>query len=222
MPSSRRYPMGTCISTKNSIRVSDISAPKDNHGNKVEKIEAIIHDSEKNHSNKLSIENLVNTEKNDNVSQDLQSDLRIRTKSFSDNSNGNKEIDSIVKMHLEEFISDSSEDESSILEDGNMLWIPFSMAQHMGVTRRATLGDYLDQRDRIYGNDEDLFMSVETNMSHPLSGMRPNLSFVTHLAPTSNEENINNNKIQTDQSPELRDAEIQGFEDNWISIKVDR
>ena len=124
--------------------------------------------------------------------------------------------------NLEEFISDSSEDESSILEDGNMLWIPFSMAQHMGVTRRATLGDYLDQRDRIYGNDEDLFMSVETNMSHPLSGMRPNLSFVTHLAPTSNEENINNNKIQTDQSPELRDAEIQGFEDNWISIKVDR
>ena len=241
--------MGTCISSRNSIRVSDMSSSvtkddvsssvtDDQPQNKAKPIEVLMENggNEKYISkyppcNTMSDESSGSHEKCEGLGQEVQNDLSATYESFIGNLNENSEIDSIVKMRLKEFISESSDSDSSSLEDGNMLWIPFSMAQHMGVTS-VTRG--LDTRDRIYANDEELFMSVETSrrsshlttLSLPLSSKpvksRPVHSFVTNLTHTNIQQNINNNHFPTDDSSEVKDAEIQNFDDNWISIKIDR
>ena len=231
--------MGTCISTRSNIRVSHMaSSVKDEPQKKVNPIEVLMEQANHLPCNKLLDESSVRPEKSvEKLEHESKNHLSSKYESFIDNSNDN-EIDSIVRMRLEEYISDSSDSDSSIQEDGNMLWIPFSMAQHMGVTRVTrsldTIGDCLDTRDRIYANDEDLFMSVETSrrsshltsLSLPLSTKavksRPAHSFVTQLTQTKIEENINNNICPTDDSSELIDAEIQNYDDSWISIKINR
>lgn len=231
--------MGTCISTRSNIRVSHMaSSVKDEPQKKVKPIEVLMEQANHLPCNKLLDESSVRPEKSvEKLEHESKNHLSSKYESFIDNLNDN-EIDSIVRMRLEEYISDSSDSDSSIQEDGNMLWIPFSMAQHMGVTRVTrsldTIGDCLDTRDRIYANDEDLFMSVETSrrsshltsLSLPLSTKavksRPAHSFVTQLTQTKIEENINNNICPTDDSSELIDAEIQNYDDSWISIKINR
>ena len=232
--------MGTCISTRSNIRVSHMasSVKEDEPQKKVKPIEVLMEQANHLPCNKLLDESSVRPEKSvEKFEHESKNHLSSKYESFIDNLNDN-EIDSIVRMRLEEYISDSSDSDSSIQEDGNMLWIPFSMAQHMGVTRVTrsldTIGDCLDTRDRIYANDEDLFMSVETSrrsshltsLSLPLSTKavksRPAHSFVTQLTQTKIEENINNNICPTDDSSELIDAEIQNYDDSWISIKINR
>ena len=177
----------------------------------------------------MSDESSRSQEKYEDLGQESQHDLSATYDSLIGNLNENTEIDSIVKMRLEEFISESSDSDSSSVEDSNMLWIPFSMAQHMGVT---TVIRSLDTRDRIYADDEELFMSVETSrrnshlthlsLSSKAVMSRPGHSFVTNLTHTNIAQNtVNNNHFPTDDSSELIDAEIQKFDDNWISI-IDR
>ena len=236
--------MGTCISTRSNIRVSDMpsSGTEDEPKNNIKPI-VFMEDCDNNSnvakpppSNTLSDESSGIQEKT--LAHESQHQLSTTYDSFIDNSTENNEIDCIVRMRLEEFISDSSDSESSLVEDGNMLWIPFSMAQHMGVTRGPrsldTIGACLDTRDRIYANDEDLFMSVETSrrsshltsLSVPLSTTavksRTGHSFVTHLTQSKIEENFNNNNFATDDASEIIETEIQNYDDNWISIKIDR
>ena len=45
-------------------------------------------------------------------------------------------------------------------EDEEIFWIPATLASHMGV--RSSVIENSRQRDRIYADDADLFMSVET------------------------------------------------------------
>ena len=236
--------MGTCISSRNSIRVSDMSSSvtkddvtssvtDDETQNKVKPIEVLMENgdnktypSKYTPCNTISDESSGSHDKCEDLGQELQNDLSATYEGFNGNTNENTEIDSIVKMRLEEFISESSDSDSSSLEDGNMLWIPFSMAQHMGVT---SVTRSLDTRDRIYANDEELFMSVETsrrsshltNLSLPLSSkpvkLRPGHSFVTNLTHTNIEQKFSNNHFPTEDSSELIDAEIQNFDDNWIT-----
>ena len=239
--------MGTCISSRNSIRVSDMSGSvtKDDVSrsvtenqpqNQVKPIEVLMeHGDNKTYPTKyppctsMSDESSRSQEKYEDLGQESQHDLSATCDSLIGNLNENTEIDSIVKMRLEEFISESSDSDSSSVEDSNMLWIPFSMAQHMGVT---TVTRSLDTRDRIYANDEELFMSVETSrrdshlthlsLSSKAVKSRPGHSFVTNLTHTNiAQNNVNNNHFSTDDSSELIDAEIQKFDDNWISI-IDR
>ena len=241
--------MGTCISSRNSIRVSDMSGSvtKDDVSrsmsenqprNQVKPIEVLMeHGDNKSYPSKyppcnsMSDESSGSQDKNEDVGQESQHDFSATYDSLISNLNENTEIDSIVKMRLEEFISESSDSDSSSgsVEDSNMLWIPFSMAQHMGVT---TVTRSLDTRDRIYANDEELFMSVETSrrnshlthlsLSSKAVKSRPGHSFVTNLTHTNiAQNNVNNNHFPTDDSSELIDAEIQKFDDNWISI-IDR
>ena len=235
--------MGTCISTRNSIRVSDMpsSGTEDEPQNNIKPI-VLMEDCDNNPNvakspqcppcSTLSDDSSGIQEKTETLEHESQHLSSTKYDSFIDNSTENNEIDCIVRMRLEEFISDSSDSESSLVEDGNMLWIPFSMAQHMGVTRGPrsldTIGACLDTRDRIYANDEDLFMSVETSrrsshltsLSLPLSTKsRTGHSFVTHLKQSKIDENINNNNFPTDDASEIIETEIQNYDDNWISIK---
>ena len=232
--------MGTCISTRNNIRVSDMPSSGTEDKVLMEDCDNNTNEAKPPPSSTLSDESpgiQEKTENSEHESQNISCTARTN-ESLNDNSTENNEIDCIVRMRLEEFISDSSDSESSILEDGNMIWIPFSMAQHMGVTSGPrsldTIGACLDTRDRIYANDEDLFMSVETSrrsshltsLSLPLSTKavksRPGHSFVTHLTQSKIEENINNNNFPIDDSSEIIETEIQNYDDNWISIKIDR
>ena len=210
---------------------------EDEPGRKVKQIEVLMEScNNKTESDKhpscytISDESLVIQQESADTEQESQNNFSTKTTHKIFKSDESNEIDSIVRIRLEEYISDSSDSDSSILEDGDMLWIPFSMAQHMGVT----IGDCLDTRDRVYANDEELFMSVETSrrsshltsLSCPLSAKGGKSiqghSFVSNLNQKNIVENINNNNCSADDSSELIDSEIQNYDDDWISIKIDR
>ena len=76
-------------------------------------------------------------------------------------------------------------------EDEEMFWIPATLASHMGV--RSSVIENSRQRDRIYADDADLFMSVETtrrSSSYLLTGNLVN-------KPKMSVENsfVNNNSL---------------------------
>ena len=58
--------------------------------------------------------------------------------------------------------SDDDNDYSRVLDDADFFWIPATLASHMGVYNHK---NFLSERprDRIYANDDELFMSVETS-----------------------------------------------------------
>ena len=60
---------------------------------------------------------------------------------------------------------DTSEDVDELEEEEDMFWIPATLASHMGVRCRSLYPVTEDRkpRDRVYTDDADLFMSVETN-----------------------------------------------------------
>ena len=66
-----------------------------------------------------------------------------------------------VQRKEEEVSMDISEDDFS--EEEDFLWIPATLASHMGLKSRHIYPVSEDKptRERIYANDDDLFMSVE-------------------------------------------------------------
>ena len=58
--------------------------------------------------------------------------------------------------------SDDDNDYSRVLDDADFFWIPATLASHMGVYKHNKLVTERN-RDRIYANDDELFMSVETS-----------------------------------------------------------
>ena len=66
-----------------------------------------------------------------------------------------------VQRKEEEVSMDISDDDFS--EEEDFLWIPATLASHMGLKSRHIYPVSGDKppRDRIYANDDDLFMSVE-------------------------------------------------------------
>ena len=50
-------------------------------------------------------------------------------------------------------------------DDPDYIWLPASLASHMGVVRRQSMVSGYAEEERVYADDEDLFMTVETSRS---------------------------------------------------------
>ena len=105
-----------------------------------------------------------------------------------------------VQRKEEEVSMDISDDDFS--EEEDFLWIPATLASHMGLKSRHIYPVSEDKppRDRIYANDEDLFMSVEVEASRRSSrlvNIRPDYSLPdkTNSVMTVQNTFVNNNAI---------------------------
>ena len=74
----------------------------------------------------------------------------------------------VQRKEEEEVAMDISDEDFS--EEEDFLWIPASLASHMGLKSRHIHPVSEDKpRDRIYANDDDLFMSVEVEATRRTS-----------------------------------------------------
>ena len=103
-----------------------------------------------------------------------------------------------VQRKEEEISMDISDDDFS--EEEDFLWIPATLASHMGLKSRHIYPVSEDKppRDRIYANDDDLFMSVEVEArsSHlvtPGVNLRPR----RRICPDYSEPEPDNNKTNS-------------------------
>lgn len=84
-----------------------------------------------------------------------------------------------VQRKEEEICMDISDDDFS--EEEDFLWIPATLASHMGLKSRHIYPVSEDKppRERIYANDEDLFMSVEVE-ARPSHLVTPGVNLRPH------------------------------------------
>ena len=109
------------------------------------------------------------------------------------NSERVKKVEEIARM-------DTSEDGDDG-EQGDIFWIPASLASHMGL-RTGPVCHLVEEsrpRDRIYADDADLFMSVETDRRSHVTDRRSHVTDFSHKSKADNmtvqNSFVNNNAI---------------------------
>ena len=102
-------------------------------------------------------DNILNTEF-DWTSEEESVTEHSKEKSNIENDVIEEEI--IAKVHSD---YDDDYDDLSEYDEGDIFWIPATLASHMGLRASHISPQDKKARDRIYANDEDLFMSVEAS-----------------------------------------------------------
>ena len=173
--------MGTCVSSRNTMKVSDISSQgqqPDNGDAKEIVVKAYKSDKDcgndasddfasKSDLNRISTYRSPSPYRNDadmwsGQNNDTENKDYNEEKKHSESSSISSFEMNIVNANtnLPKNAADESPVEDSDAEeedDGDYLWIPASLARHMGVARGAGL---VSER-RVYADDDDLYMSVE-------------------------------------------------------------
>lgn len=136
--------MGTCISNHNSVKVAAEVSDNACNNQDCDDKQSLLAESEMNKINVYKSPMKVIT------SQETEAD--------------SKPSDTSIQIRV---VTDDSEDDSdcSVVEtfdERDFIWIPATLASHMGVHQGSLQRD----KNRVYVNDEELFMTVETNRSN--------------------------------------------------------
>ena len=123
-----------------------------------------------------------------------------------------------VSRSLEDTENISDSEEKSV-EDAEIFWIPDTLARHMGIRNRKGMNRKIKLKratERIYANDEDIFMSVENNIDKHVeiesvfASQGTSLEdSVTDFSSNSNEEIMHTNKAVTDDDYKNNNKEVQ-------------
>ena len=246
--------MGTCISTKNTMKVSDMNQ---NHTNSVrcvtievdQKMNTPKDDSSEDGSVEVTDLNRISIYKSPDRSRTTDRNYITpspRSLDREDRSSGHQNVANVVKINVHTDRSEDSDDDNdeypNYFDDDNFLWIPATLASHMGVPRntKVVMDDNVTNmndnvakpRDRIYANDDDLFMSVETSrrssylthiqISPPSMKQKQPPGFVTNLNTNIVVENLNNKVINKTILEDYHDQDFTinnlHHTDDWMSL----
>ena len=171
--------MGTCVSSRNTMKVSDISSQgqqPDNGDPKEIVVKAYKSDKDcgndasddfaiKSDLNRISTYRSPSPHRNDVDIWSGQNNSMENTDFNEEKKHSGSSSISSFEMNIVDANTNLPKDDVSPVEDsdaeeeedGDYLWIPASLARHMGVARGAGL---VSER-RVYADDDELYMSVE-------------------------------------------------------------
>eukprot|EP00090_Calanus_glacialis_P021327 TRINITY_DN32903_c0_g1_i1.p1 TRINITY_DN32903_c0_g1~~TRINITY_DN32903_c0_g1_i1.p1 ORF type:complete len:309 (-),score=86.78 TRINITY_DN32903_c0_g1_i1:251-1177(-) len=126
--------------------------------------------------------------------------------------NGQKKSTNVTKICKED--TETISEEKSI-EDAEIFWIPDTLARHMGIWNRNS-GNSRKATETIYANDEEIFMSVENNLSKYMESecvfAIRGTSFdnsVTDFSYNSNEEDVAGDEAVKENDDKNNNKEVQ-------------